>query len=288
MAIIGLSLPLFAQVGKIASGVANRQTFKFYWETRLEPSTPEPGNGFSGLVTSTFDAQDSILRVVADKSRGVYLGYEVKVEVLDAGGFRVTFREFPQTAELVRKIYGDQASTWTRLPTPGWGSAAPQTVRSGDVITLTLLTNGTTGQKIVDYVTVQEPERPAPQNIVETLDLNAVLRMSTDLSGVSPLVLDPKTTQPPVTSNSDLLKASQQVNLSRTKLALAELLHSQAIQKYEAAKKSYDVGSSTLRVVLEALQNVNDSHVAALESKLNLAKSVIELQKVIRTSVPRQ
>jgi len=59
------------------------------------------------------------------------------------------------TPELAQRIRLDNPSAWTPLSAPSF--PAPQTVRGGDVLALNLLTNSTTRQTIVDYVTVQEP-----------------------------------------------------------------------------------------------------------------------------------
>jgi hypothetical protein len=53
----------------------------------------------------------------------------------------------------------DDPDSWKLLSTPGWGTASPQTIHGGDVVTMDLLRNAATAQKIVDYVTVQEPPR---------------------------------------------------------------------------------------------------------------------------------
>ena len=86
----------------------------------------------------------------------MYFGYDVVVEPLpEANIYRVTFQQLVATPELVKRFLEDAAAGWTQLPTPGFPAA--QSIRGGDVLALNLLTNGATGQKIVDYVTVQEP-----------------------------------------------------------------------------------------------------------------------------------
>src|SRR5207249_3402634 len=59
-----------------------------------------------------------------------------------------------------RRMLSD--ASWNLLATPGWDEPSVRTIRAGEVMAMPLLTNNTTGQRIVDYVTVQELERPAP------------------------------------------------------------------------------------------------------------------------------
>jgi len=153
VAVIGLCLPVFAQSSRIGGGAVSRSTFGFYWETRLEPPTPGLADSF-GTVTT--DGPEIINRIMLDRSRRMYFGYDVLVEVLPATNtYRVTFQQLVMTPELAQRIRLDNPSGWTLLPAPGF--PAPQTIRGGDVLALNLLTNNATGQKIVDYVTVQEP-----------------------------------------------------------------------------------------------------------------------------------
>jgi hypothetical protein len=151
-AVLGLCVPAGAQSVRIDGGVVSRNTFGFYWETRLEPPTPGLGDAFSTMTT---DGPGAIHRIMVDRARRVYFGYDVVVEPLpEANTYRVTFQQLGATPELAKR-FPETATGWTRLPAPAFPAA--QTIRSGDVLALNLLTNGATGQKIVDYVTVQEP-----------------------------------------------------------------------------------------------------------------------------------
>jgi hypothetical protein len=68
----------------------------------------------------------------------------------------MTFGHLTMTPKDALVLDGEPA-TWTSLPAPDWGGPAVRTVRGGEVLSLDLLTNNATGQKIVDYVTVQGP-----------------------------------------------------------------------------------------------------------------------------------
>lgn len=149
---ISLSAPGLAQSVRIDGGVVSRTTLGFYWETRLEPPKPELTDVFG---TATNDASGLIHRVLWDRSHRIYVGYDVLVESLqETNTYRITFQALAMTPELAKRSFVD-SSGWTQLPMPGF--PAPKTVTMGQVLVLNLLTNNTTGQKIVDYVTIQEP-----------------------------------------------------------------------------------------------------------------------------------
>jgi hypothetical protein len=153
-------LPAVAQSSRIDGGFVTLEArtterFGFYWETRLDPSTPPLADTFS---TGTANSDGVVHRVLFDRSRRMYVGYDVVVTRLsEANTFRVTFKELTMTPELSRQFLGSAPSDWTPLRTPGWGLPAPAEIRGGDVLELTLLRNDATSQRVVDYVTVQEP-----------------------------------------------------------------------------------------------------------------------------------
>jgi hypothetical protein len=160
---ISFCLPARAQSSRIDGGVSSRSKFGFYWETRLEPPTP-PLAEFSSATTAT-TGSEIIYRIMQDRSRKICFGYRAQVEVLpEPNTYRVTFRELGLTPQEALNFFfhSDDPSGWTVLSTPGWGLGAPQTVRGGDVVELNLLTNSATNQRIVDYVTIQEPARGQP------------------------------------------------------------------------------------------------------------------------------
>jgi hypothetical protein len=162
--VAGSCLPAFAQSARIDHGVATGpKKFGFYWETRLEPGTPplEFGRTLTGGTTSSSTEPYTVYRVVGDRSRHVYFGYQARVDVLaEPNTYQITFSPVdPQFALGLLSVGEGKPVDWTQLSTPGWGTASPQTIHLGDVIAMDLLRNPTTGQRIVDYVTVQEPAR---------------------------------------------------------------------------------------------------------------------------------
>jgi hypothetical protein len=175
--VVLLSLPVFGQTGRdnavgtvqnlwernnptqalpserIDGGVVSRAQFGFYWETRLMPPTPALDEGFR---TKTTNWPGPIHRIMVDRTRRIYFGYDVLIDTLpEANSYRVTFQQLVMTPELAQQLLPDNQLTW--VPLPAMVFPGPQTVHGSDVLALTLLTNSTTGQKIVDYLAVQEP-----------------------------------------------------------------------------------------------------------------------------------
>jgi hypothetical protein len=112
----------------------------------------------AGFDTKTLGQPGTIHRVLLDRSRRTYFGYDVVVDVLpEAGTYRVTFRRLMMTDVLAREALWGSPADWTQLPSPRFPSAL--TVHAGDILAINLLSNGATGQTVTDYVTVQEPVR---------------------------------------------------------------------------------------------------------------------------------
>lgn len=156
--VASLCLPVSAQSKRIESGsgqINNR--FAFYYDTHLDPATPELTKVHGGILV----ADEAFHRFMLDSGRRVYFGYDVVVQTLpEAGTYQLIFRPLNLPLSTLRSVTGDDGSGWTQVPTPGWGGQPSRTLRRGEVLELSLLTNSATGQRIVDYVTIQEPPRP--------------------------------------------------------------------------------------------------------------------------------
>lgn len=154
LAIIGISLPAFAQTGRIQNGTAyTKDGVGFAYEMRLEPPVPAvtSENLGGGVLTD-----EGMHRFISDNSRHVYFGYDILVERLaEATTYRVTIRPLSVRAEKFHHPL--DLTNFTMLPLPGYPT--PQILHSGDVMALDLMTNPQTGQKIVDYISVLEPRR---------------------------------------------------------------------------------------------------------------------------------
>jgi len=82
-------VPALAQSSRIGGGAVSRPTFGFYWETHLEPATPGLRESF-GTVT-TDEGPGTISRIMLDRSRQKYFGYDVLIEALpEIDHYRVT------------------------------------------------------------------------------------------------------------------------------------------------------------------------------------------------------
>ncbi|HET9129812.1 MAG TPA: hypothetical protein VFO86_02625, partial [Terriglobia bacterium] len=142
---------------RIDGGVVSREKFSFHWETRIAPSSPPLAEGFS---TATTDSTGVIQRVMLDRSGRTYFGYDVAVDTLPQfDTYRVTFQPLVLTSQLARGLYMDSWSQWMPLPAPRF--PPPQVVHGGEILEFQLLTNFGTGQRIFDYISVQESSRQA-------------------------------------------------------------------------------------------------------------------------------
>lgn len=155
LAVLIVTASASAQSRRVDSGSATLPTFAFHWETQLNPPTPPLADG---SFFSTFDqaAPNQVHRLLMDRTKRVYFGYTVVVEPQPGQMFRLTFHSVTLTPELRRRL-GDEAASWTSLP---WTKfPAPQTIRSGEVLQLSLLANENWGQQLTEFLTVQEVSR---------------------------------------------------------------------------------------------------------------------------------
>src|SRR5436190_18796364 len=150
--IIGFLVPAHAESHRIMGGSAGGKKYQFFYETFLDPSYPEIGN----LGGGTIGGEGTIHRFMSDRRQHVYFGYDVSIqELAQPNTYRLTFSQL--TSESIRDVLGADASSWAQLPAPDWGGPAVRTVQGGEVLSLDLLMNAATGQKIVDYVSIKGP-----------------------------------------------------------------------------------------------------------------------------------
>ena len=132
----------------VMSGSGSDARMQFRYETRIEPEIPgQSPKGFGGgMVIDT-----SFHRYVWDDSSRRYYGYDLSIEPMSGGEYRVTF--LPLSIEPDKARF-KLSEGWAKLPLlrmPG-----PQIVRSKDTIAVELFSHPTTGQKIVDYLFVED------------------------------------------------------------------------------------------------------------------------------------
>lgn len=145
-----------AQSRRVDSGSATVQGFAYHWETQLNPPTPPLADG---SFFSTFDetAPNQVHRMLMDRVKRVYFGYTVVVEPQPGRMFKLAFSPLTLTVQLRQRL-GDDAASWKAMPFAKF--PAPQTIRSGEVLELNLLSNDNWGQQLTEFLTVQEVSRP--------------------------------------------------------------------------------------------------------------------------------
>lgn len=134
--------------GLLGSGThAQKDGIRFHWETRAEPSEPKVQLGAFGTHTTP---DGWIGKAIADPISRRYFGYE-----LTAGrhpdGIQLTFRPLTATPELFKALSIEDPGSWKAVNVQ---VPPPQVLRDLEYISLDVMTNPSTGQKIVDYVTV--------------------------------------------------------------------------------------------------------------------------------------
>lgn len=143
-----------AQTRRVGSGSASFSGFAFYWETQLNPPTPPLATTFGSAYDESAPGQ--VHRMLIDRDNRVYFGYTVRIEPLaERNTYRLAFQPLSLTAPL-RERLGPDAASWKSLPAPRF--PGPQTIRGGEVLELPLLANEPWGQRLTEYVTVQDPE----------------------------------------------------------------------------------------------------------------------------------
>jgi hypothetical protein len=150
--VLSLAVCSFAQERRLAIGQGGSESYQFFYDMVVTPGEPPVRSLGGGIRVGS-----QIHRVMIDKENRSYFGYTATVEVVSAPGpYRITFG--PLTGGPQNFLSeGENAAAYTQLAAPDWGGPAIRTIRAGEVIALTLLTNNRTGQKIVEYVTVMPP-----------------------------------------------------------------------------------------------------------------------------------
>ncbi len=164
--------PAFAQTTRLEGGSTTLGNIVFYYETRLEPPVPPLGDSLSMLiypsnganVSYSGTAPDTVHRVMLDRARKVYFGYDARISVVggrvtigqeDDRLYQVAFGPLTITPEIERML--GAAAAWKQLPAPKF--PAPRTIRPYEVLELPMLTNDSWGQRLTEYVTVGEAPR---------------------------------------------------------------------------------------------------------------------------------
>jgi hypothetical protein len=167
--IIGLSLSslISAQgvITAVAGGLGAGSLPRF--ELKMEPPNPpfpqRFGSGFSASTNGNLNGGSIIAhRYLRDDSAHVFLGYDLLIEPQpQADTYRLSFWELglgPLDMGRGPRNQPFNPADWRRLPIPGY--PAPQVVHMGDTISIDLMVDAGTGQKLVDYVGIQQRQPP--------------------------------------------------------------------------------------------------------------------------------
>jgi hypothetical protein len=125
----------------------------------IRSGQPAPsGEAAAGAIGDVvFTRSSSVSRVLWDRDSGAYFGYRVQVDRLKGNAFRLTVRALDPAAveEPLRRLAAcPGCPTPAPLPAASARYPAPQRLGEGEVLTLELLGNPTTGERILDVVKV--------------------------------------------------------------------------------------------------------------------------------------
>jgi outer membrane protein TolC len=85
----------------------------------------------------------------------------------------------------------------------------------------------------------------------------------------------------------DVRNALTQVDVSRAKIETSQLTREYAEQQLVAEQTKFDLGTSTLRFVLEEQRNVAQTRTAELQSLVNFTKALVDMDKAMGLTLKR-
>jgi hypothetical protein len=141
-----------APAQQFVSGNCSNGRFSVSYRTVLEPVPPDNGEQHkpNGLVSKN----DGCFRhLVADPKLKQFVAYAANIEPVFDGEFKVTFEPMQRSPEEALHGLVEDLTGWSQIAISKF--PGPQQIRDGDTIALDLLVNPTTGQKMVDYLTVR-------------------------------------------------------------------------------------------------------------------------------------
>jgi len=155
------ALPASAQV---SASLASWPGIQVHFDARIEPP-PGPGTDPAVLrqlergIVGGVIVDGQVHRFWRDAEQKVYLGYDLSIE---PGPEPRVFQVHITPLSLTSKQMAEHGfpETWTKLSLPKY-PVIPE-LRVGDTLAIDLMENPKTGQKVVDYLTLQHTGPPAP------------------------------------------------------------------------------------------------------------------------------
>jgi hypothetical protein len=161
-----------ARAQQIRSATWNTDQFILRYRTMVEP--PRPSSQELHIGGGGIDDSKTQHRILQDSQQKKYFGYDLNVDSLGGGTFQLTFK--PLTIPSLDVGFFALGPDWSELPMPS--IPATMQVNDGETVALDLLVNPATGEKIVEYITVNaKPKSSANANPPADLQLSDI-RMS--------------------------------------------------------------------------------------------------------------
>lgn len=166
---IAAAMPLLAQDEGVTLGHSDWAGVNLHFAARFQPPDAQASKRIDGAVVT--GQQDRQHRLILDRSQKRYFGYDLKMEPRGSGTFQLRIEPLELTGKQLEEVGAD--ASWTRLGLPRY-PVIPE-VRVGDSLTIDLLVNPATGQKIVDYISLRRSiDRSVPLDFSQS---EAVLEM---------------------------------------------------------------------------------------------------------------
>src|SRR4029079_3987016 len=85
----------------------------------------------------------------------------------------------------------------------------------------------------------------------------------------------------------EVRNAATQVDLNRAQIEAARRAHELAIRRLDAEQKKFELGTSTVRFVLEEQRNLAQAETDEIQALVNYAKALVEYNKAIGNTLAR-
>jgi len=85
----------------------------------------------------------------------------------------------------------------------------------------------------------------------------------------------------------DVRNAYTQIDLNRARIETTRVAHQLAIRKLDAEQRKFELGTSTLRFVLEEQRNLAQAETDEIQALVNYAKALVEYQRSVGTTLKK-